>query len=811
MPSTLFSTAAARPTFLLALFFLAGPISAQTDCLSTKRGARTAGAKSNERDLAPIDILHQRITLDLTAIGVISGACDIRFTPRNDGIDHIRLDLEALTVDSVIGTEGQLAYTHEDTMLDIILATPITSADTLNITVFYGGDPVTDASGFGGFYTGASLIYNLGVAFESIPHSYGRAWFPCLDNFTERNSYEFFIKTAGGKKAWCNGLLIERTQLGGDTLVNHWRCDETMPAYLASVAAANFVVARDTFPNVSGTNTPVELISAAADTTGMKNSFTHLPDAFAHFEEVFGPYRWNKVGYVLTTQGAMEHATSIHYPKSIATGSLQYEATMAHELAHHWFGDLITCDRAEEMYINEGFAEYLSYLFLEDVHGRERYMREVRNNHRNMVHRAHTLDEGWWTLSEMPQAWTYGEHSYNKGADVLHTLRSYLGDEAFSAGLTSFLTTYAFQPVNTIMLRDHLTQATGVDMTDYFADWIQQPGWAAFEIDAQSFTPGEDGWLTSLSIGQKLRGPAELYHNVPLTIAVVGTNPNNVFRDTVMVGGASTDVSFTTPFEPGWVWINDDDRISLAMTGETDTTSTTSTLVSDLANFEMMPQAGDAVVVRMEQYWVAADEGTSNEPFAYVVSPDRYWRITGNWTDAQRFEARITFDGRTTGGGQFDTGLMHDTLGVAFHEDSLVLLQRSGPASPWQEWANDVLSFGSATDGYGWMNIDSLSTGEYVLAWRKSAVGIPEIDAGSIDWAIQPNPAHDHVTVTTTTEGLRGMIVLLDAIGQEVCRIPYSGRTSRIPFEGAASGSYSLQFSDARGVRTPIGSVVIAR
>ncbi|HRH68681.1 MAG TPA: M1 family metallopeptidase [Flavobacteriales bacterium] len=811
MPILHFAPACTRTTIFSALLFLVSSVPAQTDCLSAKRSTRAVNIKSEERDLAPVDILHQRITLDLTVAGLISGWCDIRFTPRNEAIDHIQLDLEALTVDSVTGATGQLEFMHEGNALDITLDAPIGTTDTLDITVYYGGDPVTDGSGFGGFYTGGSLIYNLGVAFESIPHSYGRVWFPCLDNFTERNTYEFLIKTAGGKKAWCNGLLIERTALGGDTLVNHWRIDETMPAYLASVAAANFVVARDTFPSVSGSDIPVELIAAAGDTTAMKSSFTHLPDAFAHFEEVFGPYRWDRVGYVLTTLGAMEHATSIHYPRSIASGSLQYEATMAHELAHHWFGDLVTCDRAEEMYINEGFAEYLSYLFLEHVHGRERYMTEVRNNHRNMVHRAHTLDEGWWTLSEMPQTWTYGEHSYNKGADVLHTLRSYLGDEAFSAGLTSFLTNYAFQPVNTTMLRDHLTQATGIDMTDYFADWIQQPGWAAFEIDEQSFTQGEDGWSTSLSIGQKLRGPATLYHNVPVTIAVVGVDPGNIFRDTVMVGGASTFVSFTTPFEPGWVWINDDDRISLAMTGETDTITTTGTVASDIANFELMPEAGDPVVVRMEQYWVPPDEGTYIEPFAYVISPDRYWRITGNWTDAHRFQARVTFDGRTSGNDLLDTGLMHDTLGVEFHEDSLVLLHRSGPERPWEEWASDVLSFGSPTDGYGWMNIDSLRTGEYAFAWRKSPVGIAETGGASINWSVQPNPAQDLVTISTANAGLRGMIILMDGLGQEVRRVPCTGSPVQIPLDGAANGSYNLQFTDARGNSSHVGQVVIAR
>lgn len=89
----------------------------------------------------------------------------------------------------------------------------------------------------------------------------------------------------------------------------------------------------------------------------------------------------------------------------------------------------MTCDRAEEMYINEGFAEYLSYLFLEDVYGRERYMDEVRSNHRAMVQRAHLVDEGWWALSEITQQWM--TYSYNKGADVTPTLRSYMGDEAF--------------------------------------------------------------------------------------------------------------------------------------------------------------------------------------------------------------------------------------------------------------------------------------------------------------------------------------------------------------------------------------------
>mgnify|MGYP003380461093 CR=1 FL=1 len=782
----------------------------QVDCRSSKQLHRSFLQPKADRDLAPMDILHQRITLDLTLGNLIAGRCDITAVPRVEGIDQFHLDLLALAVDSVTNARGLLPHSQSGEVLEVAFPEPIGTADTITISVHYRGDPAVDPSGFGGFYTSSGMTYNLGVAFESIPHSYGRSWFPCLDNFTERSTYEFLIKTAGGRLAYCNGSLIEHIPLGGDTVVSHWRIAETMPAYLASVAAANLAVARDTLVSTAGNAIPVELIAAANDTANMKASFTHLQDSFDHFEALFGPYRWERVGYVLTNIGAMEHATSIHYPRSIANGTLQNEDVMAHELAHHWFGNLVTCDRAEEMYINEGFAEYLSYLFLEDVYGRQRYMSTVRLNHRNMVHRAHLMDEGWWALNEVPQAWTYGEHSYNKGADVLHSLRGYLGDEAFSAGLTSFLTTYAFQPVNTELLRDHLSMATGVDLTDFFTDWIQQPGWTAFEIDAQTITPINDAWSVDLTIGQKQRGPAAAYHHVPITIAVIGADPANVFRDTVLVGGASSAVSLTVPFEPAWVWLNDDDKLSLAMTGETDTISTTSIFFSSLANLEVRPQfAGDPVIVRLEQYWVAADEGTVEDPFAYVISPDRYWRVSGNWTDASRFIGRIFFDGRNTTSGNLDVGLMQDHEGVAFHEDSLVLLFRATPTDPWVFWSDRVTTFGSPTDKYGRMDTDSLRVGEYVLAWRRSAVGLVESDPNNDQWTIHPNPATDHINIRFDKDVVKGRIRMLDNTGREVASAIVQGRSTRIDVLGLVSGSYVLQFIDDRGNQGPTRSIVI--
>lgn len=793
-----------RLSFVLLVLRLAVlSAAAQHTCAATKSKLH-GQAKNRSVALAPIDILHQRIDLDLTLGNTIRGACTIQLVPRTEVLSVFDLDLEALVVDSITTAAGSWNYAQTGTTLSVTPSVPISPEDTVEFVVHYSGDPVVDPSGFGGFYTTPSLLYNLGVAFESVPHSYGRTWFPCLDNFTERSTYEFFIRTAGGKKAWCNGVLVERTPLGGDTLINHWLCAGTMPAYLASVAAANYAVARDTLATIIGGQIPVELIANASDTADMRASFTHLPDAFAHFEALFGPYRWQKVGYVLTPNGAMEHSTSIHYPASIADGSLDYETTMAHELAHHWFGNLVTCDRAEEMYLNEGFAEYLSYLFLEDVYGRERYMEEVRSNHRAMVQRAHLADQGWWTLSEMPQEWTYGTHSYNKGADVLHSLRSYMGDEAFRDGLTSFLSTYAFQPVNTIMLQEHLSMTSGLDLSDYFADWIQQPGWAAFEIDQQSSTPGEEGWTVQLTIGQKQRGPSAPYHDVPITVAVLGSDPDQVFRDTVMVGGSSTELTLTVPFEPAFVWLNDDDRISLAFTGSTHTITTTAPVTSNQANLELRPREGPPTLVRMEQYWVAADNGAFAEPFAYVISPDRYWRLSGNWTDPQRFAARLNFDGRNNLN-TFDPLLMRDSLGVDFHEDSLVLLHRYGPGSPWVRWSDVVFSLGSFTDGFGRMELDSVATGEYALAWRTSPVAISEQGIHQVA-ILGPNPADDHLMVDLGTFEAGSEILIHDAGGRVVERQLVSEALLWLATSALANGPYTIE------IRTPVrGTMNIGR
>src|SRR5690606_8582787 len=285
-----------------------------------------------------IDLLHTRIQLDLTgaASGIVRGDATITFTPRVPQISTLPLDL-LLPVDSVVIGGVQLPFQQPGEVVAIDLQGSYGPGDTLTLTVSYGGTPQTDPSGFGGFYTQGQYQYDLGVAFDAIPHSFGRAWFPCFDNFVERSSMEFLVHTVADRTVYANGHLLGVTELGGGERISHWRMDEPVPSYLASVAAGHYTALLDTLPSVSGADIPVVLAALPADTANLRASFIHLKNAFDTFERWFGPYQWNRVGFVLTTAGAMEHATNICYPDFVVDGSLSNEDLMAHELSHHWF------------------------------------------------------------------------------------------------------------------------------------------------------------------------------------------------------------------------------------------------------------------------------------------------------------------------------------------------------------------------------------------------------------------------------------------------------------------------------------------
>ncbi|HLV43287.1 MAG TPA: M1 family aminopeptidase [Brumimicrobium sp.] len=763
--------------------------------LSFSAYSQTNSAIDNMRS-DTIDILDYQIKIDFTtmALETISASCKVSFESKMNGVGGISLDLLKLSVDSVQSNGNNLVYSYNDTLLRIDFNNQLNIGDQSEVTVYYHGSPQQDPSGFGGFYFQGNYAYNLGVAFLSEPHNYGRIWHPCFDNFEERATYDIEMITPEGITGYSNGYIHSESTGPNNENIRRWKLEQEIPTYLACVGAAPYTHVAQTYTsNLTNSQTPVMLIASPQDTTNMKNSFINLFNAMDAFESNFGPYEWNKIAFALVpfNGGAMEHATCIMYPKFATDGTIGYETLMAHELSHHWWGNLVTCRTAEDMWINEGLASYSESIFLEHVYGYERYIEELKGIHRSVIQKAHFEDGGFLSISGVPHDATYGSHTYSKGATLMHNLRSHMGDADFFLGLKAIQTDFAFKSIDALEFRDALTNSTSFNADNFFENYVLNPGFNAFEIDSfRSISQGVH-FDVQLGIKQKLFEAPSYFENVPVQITFVGADWN-IFSTTELISGENQTVNTLVPFDPVMVYLNKDDLLLNAVTGEDLIITGPTTLQLDYPYFYINVKAeSDSSFLRIEHYRVAPDAIESTPAnFEYVISPDRFWKVDGIISDSFKATARLEFDGRNTIGGNLDVGLINDHEGVTFHEDSLVLLWRPNKKMAWKEYEHyELVTYGNKTDGYGRVDLSNLLMGEYAYGFRKSALGT----TGEIlkeTMKIYPNPSKENLHIEWDKAESNQFVRILDINGKIVEESDYKEGKHIVSTKSYPKGSY---------------------
>lgn len=769
--------------------------------------------KSNSDDVAvmasnlrsdTIDVLNYTINLNITdfTTNIIHGKTAVKFTPKINGVNKLSLDLLELTVDSIEIAGVNLTSSYNDTLLQVNLPTTHNIGDTSTVVVYYRGTPQGDASGWGGFYFQSGYAFNLGVGFSALPHVYGRVWFPCFDNFVERSTYEFNITTNSGKIAYCNGYLAGDTTDVGGNRTRKWIMNEQIPTYLASVAVAAYAQVNQTYNGIASTY-PINLVAVASDTTAVKNSFINLPVALSTYENHFGPYMWNRVGYCMVPfgSGAMEHATNIAYPKATATGSLTYQNLYAHELSHHWFGDLATCRTAEDMWLNEGWAHYCEFLFFETLNGYPNYLAYVRNNH-DVNLQFNTPKEGALTLANIPQTYTYGDHVYNKGADVAHTLRGYMGDSLFFYSVKTYLANNNYKDVSSTDFMNELTAASGMDMSYFFNDWVFNPGWPHFSIDSTSIVPSGSDYNVTIYVKQKLTDAPAYYTNVPLEVTFKAADWTENTQQFLM-SGANASFTFTVPFNPKFVAVNKGEKISHAVVSEFKTVKTTGTSTFANAKFTLnVLSIVDSAFIRVEHNFAAPDPAYA---IPYRLSPNHYWKVDGILPATFDAKATLTYDGRTTA---FTGNFWLDHNLVTTFEDSLVLLYRPNPSMNWGLYPYYTKNMqANNNDKRGIITIDSLQLGEYVFAMMDYASGIQNYSFSSTANSLKvfPNPAKDIVMVDFVASGINlsdnSLLVITDVSGKIIYKEKVSQQqTITINTSNFSNGLYFVSIKTKEGL-----------
>lgn len=716
-----------------------------------------------------VDILQVSVNLDFLNVPQIKAAAVLHIQSKVNGLTSIRLDLEGLTVDSVVaGAGASLNFNYTSPDLTVYFPDAVDAGVLQTFTVYYRGVPPTDASGWGGYYNTGGYTFNLGVGFAADPHSYGRAWFPCFDNFVERFVFQLISRTPANRKCYSNGQLILENEDNG-VVERTWRLSEPIPSYLACFAVGPYVSFERQLSGEGNTVIPVDIACAAADTNKVKSTFQRLQQALDAYEYWFGPYQWNKIGYSLVpfNSGAMEHATNVAIGRAFIDGTSSFETLWAHELTHMWWGDLATCSTAEDMWLNEGWASYGEHLFLEKAYGKSQYTEAVVGNHLNVLQNAHVNEGGYRAVSGLPHSLTYGAHVYNKGASVAHNLRGYLGDSLFRVGCREALANNRFADWSSAGLRDKLEVATGVDLHDFFNDWVFAGGYPDFTVDSMEvlLSPVDAPTLARIHVKQKLRGAPHFHQNVPLEFTFMLSDGSQVIRSGQVTGEHTVLEYYFNAWgpRPMNVFVNTNSKLLQARSQGQQVFTATGAANFQPARFHLTVNSlgADSVLFRVEHHFAAPDNAGAN-PNGYALT-NRYWSV---YSDRRDFpagfnaQAILIYDGKGQAD-QLDRELFANT---SPSEDSILLLYRPGAGHAWQEWPSYTkITLGSANDKFGQLRPTGLKTGEYTIGKGVSTVAVNDPKPlGNIQ--VFPNGTGSQ-PVTVRTERPMDLLQLINAEG----------------------------------------------
>ena len=731
----------------------------------------------------------------------IGGYTQLDVVSKVNNLSEISLDfMSSFTVDSVITNDGtHLSFVLQDNMLHIILNNSMNNGDTTEIVVCYQGVPF--GNNWGGFTYRQGYAFNLGAALYDVPHSYGRVWFPCIDDFMDKSIYSFSIRTEKSKRAICNGLLTDSIRLADSTICWQWQLRDPIPAYLASVAVGEYELYKDTFHSISSTIIPLEIYAPQTYMNNIPTSFINIKTILRDYETRFVPYPRERIGYVLVNfgGGAMEHSTNIAYPYFAVNGTTTYEFLYAHELSHEWFGNFITCQKAEEMWINEGFASYCALMINEVLYANsnpllDKYTQSVRALHHEVLTTTHQSDGDYFALNNVPLDMTYGSTSYDKGALIVHVLRNYLGDSLFFKGMKSVLTDYAFKNIGSEELFNHLSQATNINMTGFYEAYINQPGFLHFSIDSIVKSTGAN--QHKVYVRQRLHHATRFADDNRIDLTFFSRNKHEYTAEKAQFSGEFGVIDLSIPFEPQFGIVDLYEKLADAIVD-------TNLLLSSIgriscANAYFTPDIQsieDTVFMRVEHNLVKPDELKTNNPLIYRISDSHYWRI--EYTDNATIEGKLLFRYNIRDTTSCDYQLLQGYSAV----NDLILLYRRNAGEDWRGVPTQHLVPGSA----GYLETTRMLPGEYVFAVGDPSVSIADA-AITTDARIYPNPNNGSFYLSINNEEI-SRFGIFDMYGK--CLLTGKINTPTIPLDlkEYANGMYFIQLYDSERQRGVVKAV----
>ncbi|EMR01388.1 M1 family aminopeptidase [Cesiribacter andamanensis] len=533
------------PILSYLLLFVGVPLAGlaqRTEAIATAE-ARSHAARQGFRsspETRTYDLVYQRAQWEIDpARRYIKGAITSHFIPQEQALSELWFDLDgALRVDSVLYQQQKIGFDQDSPkLLRIALPASLPASRLDSVTVYYQGVP--PATGWGSF---EQAQHSSGPIVWTLSEPYGaRDWWPCKQSLEDKiDSIDIWIRTPLGNKAASNGLLVAERQ-EGQQMVYHWQHRYPIVTYLVALAVTNYVAFSDQVPTTDGA--PIQVLNYVfpQSEAQWRQQSGQIAGMMQLFNELFGryPFADEKYGHAqFSWGGGMEHQTMSFMV------NLNYDL-MAHELAHQWFGNKITCGSWQDIWINEGFATYLTGLTKERLGGPAAWQIWKQNLVNSIT--AQPGGSVWVPDTTSVSRIFDGRLSYNKGAYVLHMLRWVVGDEAFFSGIRNYLNDpqLAFGFARAQDVQRHLEASSGKDLTEFFSDWYYGQGYPSYVSYFR-----QSGSSLTISLSQTTSLPASVdFFEMPVPVELIGRN--GLDRSTVVLDHRQQEQQFTleVPFE----------------------------------------------------------------------------------------------------------------------------------------------------------------------------------------------------------------------------------------------------------------------
>ena len=483
------------------------------------------------------DLLHTSLDVSFNwEKQQLMGKAELALKPYFYSTDKLELDAKGFELRAVSLKSGEglktLKYEYDNEKIYINLDKEYSRKDTITVWVDYVAKPeeleaegsaaITDAKGL-------YFINPLGEDKEKPKQIWTQGetessscWFPTIDAPNENMTQEIKITVDSRYVTLSNGLLLSSKPNGDGTRTDYWK--QTLPhaPYLAMMAIGEFAVVKDKWKGID-----VDYYVEPAYEPHAKAIFGETPAMLDYYSDVLKfPYAWEKYSQVVVrdyVSGAMENTTATIHGEFLHRTDRELldgdnERIIAHELFHHWFGDLVTCESWSNLPLNESFATYGEYMWLEHRHGideadkhgdeqmRQYFASIAQTGHLHMVRFYYDNKEDM-----------FDAHSYNKGGRILHMLRKTIGDEAFFQGLNLYLNQNKFQAVEMHQLRLAMEEVTGMDLNWFFNQWFFNKGHAELEV-THSYDEANKKYSITLKQNQNL---AEIpLYRIPLDVDI---------------------------------------------------------------------------------------------------------------------------------------------------------------------------------------------------------------------------------------------------------------------------------------------------